>query len=253
MNLQNIYLKLKSRYPNLDESDIRRMAWVERDRKIYESLLSKSSSQSNSSAGKVKTIFELPNFLSIKLSKMDFNFQVDLDKIDDKWYFKALLGGDILIDIIFIKKENDLYNVYLFDADDYDDFPFELIASSDSLLGDYNIINDEFISISVGLKKDINYCLNYNSDDFFDVVGISASNNQFYPYQLGDSDGVISNSFYSDLTDVKFDVEFFVNKWILSVNDLEIAELISLDPIGTYTNYLDFDGEFTLTSGSCFI
>lgn len=256
MNLQSIYLNLKNKYPNMDDSDIRRMAWVERDRKIFESQLSKSSSSSSSNAGRKLILKEevLKDIISINLKSNNIDFEVDLNRIDDKWHFKALLGGDILIHIIFIQKENDLYNVYLFDEEDYDDFPFELIASSSNLIGDYTIINSNFDFITVSDKKDINYCLNYSGDDFFQVAGISASNSDFYPYQLGKSDNKISNSFYSNLTGgVNFEAEFILDKWVLSVNGSEIAEIDGVSPVGTYTNYLSFEGEFNLSIGNCFV
>jgi hypothetical protein len=45
MNLQMIYEELKLAYPNISDVDLRRMAWVKRDRIIYESGLSTSGSK----------------------------------------------------------------------------------------------------------------------------------------------------------------------------------------------------------------
>jgi len=250
MNLQNIYLKLRNMYPNMDDNDIRRMAWVERDRKIYESMISKSSNSSNVSSGKnlIKQEEVSTNIISIKIDSFEF----DVYKIEEKWTFKALLGGDILIDIIFIQKVDGVYNLYLFDEEDYDDFPFELIATSQTLLGEYTILNNNFNDISTDTNIGNNYCLNYMGDDFFDVIGVSASNSQFYPYQLGKLDNTITNAFYSDLSGgIKFDIIFDEDKWILSVNDMEIAEISGLNPIGEYTNYLNFESSFNLKSGNC--
>lgn len=50
-NLQRIYESLKNQHPNLSEDELRRMAWVKRDRQLFESNLNISSSSTSVGAG----------------------------------------------------------------------------------------------------------------------------------------------------------------------------------------------------------